>query len=187
MRRLITRRPISRSEGPSEEISRQSRTLLVHRKVVIIGSLEVRMSAQTRSGCSSAMKCPPASGTLEKRRSLQTRSASWRGKGTLDGSRLRVTATGASISGWGSFVLVVEVGRERGADAARCPIEHDDAQQGVAADPIFEIAVMVHPVVEFVDYPGGQADRRIDKCCSDCVGPCEHDLAVAPLALVVTR
>lgn len=105
------------------------------------------------------MKCPPASGTLQKRMSPQTRLASWRGKCTLDGSRLRVTATGTSINGWGSFVLVVEVGRERGADAARCPIEHDDGQQGVAADPIFEIAVMVHPVVEFVDYPGGQADR----------------------------
>ncbi len=58
---------------------------------------------------------------------------------------------------------------------------------GSAADPILEIAVMVHPVVEFIDYPGGQADRRIDKCCSDCVGPCEHDLAVARVALVVTR
>ena len=59
---------------------------------------------------------------------------------------------------------------------------------GRAADPIFEFAVMVHrPVVESVDYPGGQADRRIDKCCSDCVGPCEHDLAVAPVASVVRR
>ena len=137
MRRLLTRRPISRSEGPSEENARQSRTLLVHRKVVIIRSLEVRMSAQTRSGCSSAMKCPPASGTFRS------------------GGRCRR-------------------GRQVGA--------------GRAADPIFEIAVMVHrPVVEFVDYPGGQADRRIDKCCSDCVGPCEHDLAVAPVAPVVRR
>src|SRR5215213_4168023 len=82
-------------------------------------------------------------------------------------------------------VGVVVVGAERRADGAGGPVQGDDGEQLVAAEPALEVAVAVAPGPVLVDDPGGQPRRGVGERGCQGVGPGGLDGAVAAVGLVL--
>src|SRR5215218_5923659 len=83
-------------------------------------------------------------------------------------------------------VGVVVVGAKRRADGAGGPVQRDDGEQLVAAEPALEVAVAVAPGPVLVDDPGGQPRRGVGERCGQGVGPGGLDGAVAAVGFVPT-
>ena len=147
------------------------------------------MSSTSRSGSSSAAKCPPL-GMIVWRRRLKARSihslggagAMSAGKAANAGRRLDPRALGQ-----GARLLLGDAAIEPGRRAGRAgqPVDHDVVEQQVHREAFQRIAAAVAPALELLDDPGREADRRIGERHAQGLRPRRLDALVG--GLVVER